>query len=323
MKKPSLKIIVLSAILVLGVATISYALFGKSSKKTYTTEVASEVTVNPILAKDTDSDNLKDWEEQLWKTDPNNSDTDGDGANDGEEIKSGRNPLIFGPNDKLDSETVAKKVNQTIDEDLTDTDKFSRELFLKIIAAKQSGLSPEDAGFDEFLNTTIRNEVEKQQPEIYTAEDFKVDSVETPEKIKAYGNTIAAILREKPPQKLEHEIDIVIRADENKNPSELKKLDGNIAAYERLGRALLGLSVPRSSLSYHMAFTNATSAMAWSITGLKYILTDPIKALPGASVYADNVQSFFAAAQAFKNYFDSNSITFNPGDDGYQFFDAL
>lgn len=50
--------------------------------------------------KDTDNDGLKDWEEELYKTDPNNPDTDGDGYPDGEEINSGHNPLIKAPGDK-------------------------------------------------------------------------------------------------------------------------------------------------------------------------------------------------------------------------------
>ena len=53
------------------------------------------------LDKDTDGDGLKDWEELLWKTDPNKMDTDGDGTPDGEEINLGRNPLKAGPNDKI------------------------------------------------------------------------------------------------------------------------------------------------------------------------------------------------------------------------------
>ena len=46
-----------------------------------------------VFDKDTDEDELPDWEEKLYGTDMNNSDTDGDGATDGEEIRLGRNPV--------------------------------------------------------------------------------------------------------------------------------------------------------------------------------------------------------------------------------------
>ena len=48
---------------------------------------------------DTDGDGLRDWEEELLGTDPNNPDTDGDGFLDGEEINSGHNPLVKAPGD--------------------------------------------------------------------------------------------------------------------------------------------------------------------------------------------------------------------------------
>jgi len=53
--------------------------------------------------KDSDNDGLKDWEEALWKTDPQNPDTDGDGTPDGKEVAEGRNPAIPGPDDYLPS----------------------------------------------------------------------------------------------------------------------------------------------------------------------------------------------------------------------------
>lgn len=43
---------------------------------------------------DTDNDGLTDKVEKMLHSDPYNSDTDGDGTNDGNEIKDGRNPLM-------------------------------------------------------------------------------------------------------------------------------------------------------------------------------------------------------------------------------------
>jgi hypothetical protein len=51
-----------------------------------------------ILEVDTDNDGLPDFTEtELWLTDPNNPDTDGDGYLDGEEVNNGYNPLGDGP----------------------------------------------------------------------------------------------------------------------------------------------------------------------------------------------------------------------------------
>ena len=85
--------------------------------------------------KDSDNDGLKDWEEELYKTDINNPDTDGDGYLDGEEIDSGNNPLIKAPGDKFtfyplplgDKYNITKKVL---------TDEMINSLFDSYIAQK-------------------------------------------------------------------------------------------------------------------------------------------------------------------------------------------
>ena len=59
-----------------------------------------------FLQGDADKDGLKYWEEALWKTDPNNPDTDGDGTSDGQEVKEGRDPNVAGPDDKLKSISI-------------------------------------------------------------------------------------------------------------------------------------------------------------------------------------------------------------------------
>ena len=56
---------------------------------------------------DTDADGLPDYMENIYGSDPNNPDTDGDGYKDGEEVESGYDPLISG-NAKLDYDKLFK-----------------------------------------------------------------------------------------------------------------------------------------------------------------------------------------------------------------------
>jgi len=46
----------------------------------------------PENFKDSDNDGLPDWQEELYGTDPNNPDTDGDGYSDSQEVELSRNP---------------------------------------------------------------------------------------------------------------------------------------------------------------------------------------------------------------------------------------
>lgn len=61
---------------------------------------------------DPDHDGLTNAEEVLWNTDPLNADTDGDGFKDGEEVASGHNPLIPGPNDLINSDNLTDQLSQ-------------------------------------------------------------------------------------------------------------------------------------------------------------------------------------------------------------------
>ena len=63
----------------------------------------NQANINAPLESDADwdDDGLPNREESFWNTDPNNPDTDGDGYLDGEEVASGHDPLITGPDDLL------------------------------------------------------------------------------------------------------------------------------------------------------------------------------------------------------------------------------
>jgi len=76
----------------------------KALEKTLGEFMRAGVTEEEI---DTDKDGLPDYMENLYGTDPNNPDTDGDGYKDGEEVESGYDPLISG-NAKLDYDKLLK-----------------------------------------------------------------------------------------------------------------------------------------------------------------------------------------------------------------------
>lgn len=65
------------------------------------------------LDKDWDNDGLSNREESYWNTDPSNPDTDGDNYLDGEEVASGHDPLIPGPDDLFPTEdNLTMKMSQ-------------------------------------------------------------------------------------------------------------------------------------------------------------------------------------------------------------------
>ena len=63
--------------------------------------LAEEAGSGKNIFDDPDRDGLSNSEEALYRTDPNNKDTDGDGYSDGVEVESGYDPLKKAPGDKI------------------------------------------------------------------------------------------------------------------------------------------------------------------------------------------------------------------------------
>ena len=99
-----------------------------------------EINPNIVLSssQDSDSDGLKNWEEELWNTNPNEPDTDKDGAPDGQEIKENRDPTLPWPNDKITPDQKLEVKNQSIE-------NIGQELLKDILGKKlsQGELDPE------------------------------------------------------------------------------------------------------------------------------------------------------------------------------------
>jgi hypothetical protein len=89
-----------------------YSVFNSFSKKTAVNFVNTAKNVLSFtVEQDVDKDGLNNHEESYWNTDFKNPDTDGDGFKDGEEVTSGHDPLIPGPDDLLNADNLTSKLS--------------------------------------------------------------------------------------------------------------------------------------------------------------------------------------------------------------------
>ncbi|MEA2113751.1 MAG: hypothetical protein U9P63_03825 [Patescibacteria group bacterium] len=99
-------------VLIAGISIGGYLVLGsKFIRANFLEQVACDINKEEII-DDADYDGLTDWEEKIYKTDPDNPDTDGDGYLDGEEVASGYDPTKKAPNDKLTNEENTDSANQ-------------------------------------------------------------------------------------------------------------------------------------------------------------------------------------------------------------------
>ncbi len=270
------------------------------------------------IYKDTDGDGLKDWEEDLWKTNLEDPDTDKDGTIDFEEIREGRDPLLKGPNDKLDLKTIQDKINPSLESDLTATEKFSRELFAKYVNAKQNG-DIKNGGYEELL-LQYAEQSNKEDVVIYKETDLKkIDPGE--QNIKTYGNNFAKIIKEKNKKYPKNELALL---DEiiKENPGtqerfeEFKEISNR---YSEIKEEMLKMEVPENALKIHTQIINLLGMISISVENMQYTFSDPIKSLTWVSTYPHAVDLLLKTLVDLKDYFLSNKIIFNSYEDGSMF----
>ena len=268
------------------------------------------------LYKDSDNDGLKDWEEELWGTDLNNPDTNSDGIKDAEEIRLGINPVGKGPDDKLATGTIQKKVNPSIEADLTETNKFSRELFTKyVIVAGKNGSPATASDYTALLYDYIQN-AEQGEITIYKETDFKKTDT-TNESLRAYGNAFGKIVKEAEQKYPGSELSILDVAVKNGESKEITELEKPAARYANVRDNLLLLKVPEGLLPIHTKIVNLLDIMTISVSNMRYTLSDPIKAMGGMSMYPDTVDLLITASEELSDYFISQGIIFKKTEDGY------
>jgi len=136
--------------------------------------------------EDNDNDGLRNWEEELYHSDPNNPDTDGDGYLDGEEVDSGHNPLVRAPGDKLDFYPLplGKKYNLT--QKVLDEETMSAILEAYILEKGEYIIDHPEVYSAESFTASVEESTLKEMSKRAMAEAF-------PQLLEKAGNTISEI----------------------------------------------------------------------------------------------------------------------------------
>lgn len=270
-----------------------------------------------ILARDADQDGLKDWEEELWKTDSDKADTDGDGTPDGEEIRLGRDPLKAGPNDLLDRATLENKTT-LLQASTTDTDLVAQQFFASYLARKQSG-QPFTADDERALFTDFfANPPPLSAIAVYQPADLTLISEPTDADYRAYGNALASAFlahASDGPNELEIFDDATLHEDEKT----LAKLEGRALVYEGLLADLKALKVPEPAAAIHGDILTALGSIASSIHGMRLVLSDPVKALASLGYYPHGIGLLSDSLGRLRTLFVTRHITFGPEEPGGSF----
>ena len=265
-------------------------------------ETLTQTLSAEIAIKDTDGDGLKDWEENLWGTDPHNPDTDGDGTSDNDEIKAGRNPTVKGPNDMLVSGVSPKTSSASGNvEGLSATDEFAQQFFANYLELKKTRDSLDENDITSLIDSSIGFAAEsasKSSSAITTALRTTENSSEGA--LAIYANAVAGAILADAPLKGVSEAVILKQALESEDRAKLAALDENLAGYRKVAAALLSITVPKPLVQKHVALVLSVQELADMVLAMQAVYEDPITALGGVSRYQEHVDAFAAALRAIK-----------------------
>lgn len=285
----------------------------EQSAPTYQKEqVASVSSIKQLNEKDSDNDGLKDWEEALWQTDPNNPDTDNDGTKDGEEIKENRNPLVAGPDDKIIIEGNQTAPSDNEEKIITLTDAIG-QTFIGELSVSKSNNGQVTRDEINALVESVFGVLQNYSEEInkYSIENLQTSTNNTSEAVKTYANELAKILKKEFDPIPEDEMDIFNAALSQDDPARLEELKTLSVAYKNVSKTALTLKVPEELQGGHLAVVNSFDLISENLVAMGLVLTDPAAGYLGLQNYAKNIQTAYKALSNINKYLTNNAIVFN------------
>jgi len=239
-----------------------------------------------LVNKDTDLDGVLDWEESLWGTDPTKKDTDGDGTEDDVEIEDLKK-------EAGQSESLKLSLGQGA-ENLTETDKFSRELFTTIVTLNQNG-QIDQATVDK-LSESVFNQIQNSiQKKVFLISDLKLINNDNKQAIQKYSDALNNIYTKYPIEKGMVSILQKLIADEENTDLE-SELNPIINQENKIISELVKMSVPQPLSLLHLNLINTSQKLIENIYDMRFFHTDVILAMSAMSQYEENSTALDSAA---------------------------
>lgn len=338
---PSKKFIIILSSIIISLAIIFTFSYFRNKNETVTPTPKAEIQskVQEFMTLDTDSDDLKDWEEALWKTDPKNPDTDNDGTSDGSEVEQNREPTIANtattgkaPNDFIDPQKIEdqKKAIQDFKE-LTSTERIGRELFSQYLATKQLGSTLTENQILNMVENSISN-----IPDIifktYTEKDITISNSVDNESLRKYSNSLAGIIMDNFKISTER-IDTIIEdatkiTSDDKLTEEIKEIfkrfDPLILKNMNTVNSLLELTVPSNLVGEHLKVLNSFQEIYEGLDMMQKSADNIIILIPLINRYDTSVKTLTTSIANIVTKLSALKVDYKSKDElGYQLFNVI
>ncbi len=236
-------------------------------------------TLEDLVNTDTDGDTVPDWEEGLYGTDPLKKET-ASGIPDKSYIDGKRKQTA------VDGELTLTSENP---ENLTQTDKLSRELFGSIAALNQAGEINENT-VDTVSNAVLEKIQNPEQRKIFSLSQLKITENNSAQAVAKYSAELDKIYNG---STIKYTVPDVLQKfviDENTvDETALKDLGPLITQTNKIIEQMIKLETPRRIVELHLNVINGLEKLSENMSDMTLYDSDIITAISGLSQYKSNV----------------------------------
>ncbi len=241
-----------------------------------------------INVVDTDMDEVPDWEEALWKTDP-------------------KNPKTFNsvPDKEYIASQIAKeKTDGVINIPIITTDELSKRIFAEYLEMKKSGAVDVDT-INKMAARIADDVVLSPLNTPYSTSEITTFQDRETAKIQIYADTLMTLV-DKYTTMYASQVDV--RNISSSGEDFINFSETTSGFYLKLSQDIMKLSVPQGALSAHIDYANSLKESAQSMQELSQIKYDQMKSLTGIGRQSLGQADQEKAIENLRTFFNKNGI---------------
>ena len=215
-----------------------------------------------------------------------------------------------------DLSSSTKKINSIKqNENLTQTDLFSRDFFTRYMELRQMGISNDKISQEDVASQVLKNGIMLSVPKTYKESDILINNNTDIESLRKYGNDAGQIFKTYV-VKSRNEAIIVKDYTDKSDPKILEELDPIIKSYKNMLNGLLKVSAPTSLSNEHLNLINTMSSLVYIVEGLRKMDIDPLAGIQAVARYTETYQQFISVINNIKSKLSSTGIIYSNIDGG-------
>lgn len=281
-----------------------------------------------IAAKDSDGDGLSDWEEALYGTSPNITDTFNFGMTDGEAVAKG----LIVPKAIADIKIASSSSSTGVDglppppKDGTLTAAFAKNLFTLYLSAKQAK-GGADLSEDEMVGIA-KQAMDELSSAITIASDFKSEkdlkiSESGADSFREFAVRAEAVLKNKKSSAKKSEIFYLQDAVKNNDTEALSRIAEIAKGYRDVAVGLSALSVPTELVADHLLLINSMMRLSEITSDFTRVNDDTLTSILALQQYPQALINLWNAFSNIGKIYGTAGVSLQSGEPGAQFVNLI